>query len=110
MAKRKICRVGDVFEDEMKAFEVQGRRVLVVNTGGKWYAVSDTCSHAEASLAFGRLDAESRTVSCPLHGAVFDLETGAGLEEPGDEPIETYPVFVEQEEVYADLYWLDDGG
>jgi 3-phenylpropionate/trans-cinnamate dioxygenase ferredoxin subunit len=107
MAKRRICREHDVIEGGMRPYEVGGRRVLIANVGGTWYAVSDTCSHAEASLAFGRLDTEARTVSCPLHGAVFDLETGEGLEEPGVEPIETYRVTVEGGEVYAELYWLD---
>lgn len=103
MAKYKVCRVSDVYEGEMRAFEVNGRRLLIAKANGSWFAVSDQCSHAEASLAIGTLDAGKHTVSCPLHGAVFDLETGEGLEYPGTEPIETYPVTIEEEDVYVEL-------
>jgi nitrite reductase/ring-hydroxylating ferredoxin subunit len=103
MAKQKVCRVDDVFEGEMKSFEVAGRRILVVTVDGKWYATDDRCSHAEASLAMGELDADELTVTCSLHGAVFELETGEGIEYPAVDPIETYPVTIEDDEVYIDL-------
>jgi 3-phenylpropionate/trans-cinnamate dioxygenase ferredoxin subunit len=87
----------------MQAFEVDGRRLLIANANGSWFAVNDQCSHAEASLALGILDADKHTVSCPLHGAVFDLESGEGLEYPGTDPIETYPVTVDEDQVYVEL-------
>ena len=32
---------------------------------------------------------------CPRHGSAFDLETGTPLSLPAYEPVETYPVVVE---------------
>jgi nitrite reductase/ring-hydroxylating ferredoxin subunit len=101
MGKHRVCHVGDVYEGEMKAFNVEGRRVLVANVGGDWYAVEDTCTHADASLALGTLDVEECTVSCPLHGGVFELATGEGVEYPVVDPVETYAVTIEEEEVYV---------
>jgi nitrite reductase/ring-hydroxylating ferredoxin subunit len=103
MARRKICRVDDVVEGGMKSFDVDDRRILVVTVDGKWYATDDRCSHAEASLAMGDLDPDELTVTCPLHGAVFELETGEGIEYPAVDPVKTYPVTIEGEEVYIDL-------
>ena len=103
MARHRLCGVSDVFEGEMKSFDVGNRRILVVNSGGKWYALDDVCSHAEASLAMGELDAEGRTVCCPLHGGVFELETGEGIEYPAVDPIETFPVTIEDDEVFVDV-------
>jgi 3-phenylpropionate/trans-cinnamate dioxygenase ferredoxin subunit len=105
MTKRKICHGGDVYEGTMKAFDVNGLRVLVANVDGKWYAVSDNCSHAGASLAVGELDAENCTVACLLHGAVFELTSGKSLEYPHTDakPIATYPVSVEGDVVYIEL-------
>jgi nitrite reductase/ring-hydroxylating ferredoxin subunit len=101
--KYRVCHVSDVYEGEMKAFDVKNRRVLMAHIGDKWYSVDDTCTHADASLALGTLDAEECTISCPLHGGVFDLETGEGIEYPAVDPIETHPVTVEEDEVYVDL-------
>lgn len=105
MTKCKICRAGDVYEGTMKAFDANGLRVLVANVDGKWYAVSDNCSHAGASLAVGDLDAENCTVSCLLHGAVFDLTSGESMEYPltDAKPIATYSLSVEGDDVYIEL-------
>jgi len=103
MARHRVCNVADVYEGEMKSFDVGKRRVLVAHVDGKWYAVDDVCTHAEASLAMGELDAEEATVSCPLHGGVFELKTGEGIEYPAVEPIETFGVALQDEEVFVDF-------
>lgn len=103
MTRHRLCGVDDLTDGEMKSFDVRNRRILVVNVNGKWYAVDDVCSHAEASLAMGELDADELTVCCPLHGAVFELETGEGIEYPAVDPIDTYAVTVEDGEIFVDL-------
>lgn len=54
--------------------------VAVFNDGGRYYALDDTCPHAEASLSEGWI--EDGLVECPLHQALFDLATGAVLSPP----------------------------
>lgn len=103
MARHKVCCVNDVIEGEMGSFDVNSRRILVVNIGDKWCAVDDTCSHAEASLAMGELNADECTVCCPLHGGVFELETGEGIEYPAVDPIDTFPVTIEDDKVFVDV-------
>ena len=49
--------------------------VLVINLGGEFFAVENRCSHAESKLEGGRL--RMGRISCPLHGAMFDVKTGA---------------------------------
>ena len=58
----------------MRKFEAGGRDVLVGNAGGKRFAIDDTCTHAGASLAEGRMDGGS--VVCGWHGARFGCATG----------------------------------
>ena len=41
---------------------------------GEVYAIDDTCTHQDASLADGWL--EGCLVECPLHASSFDLRTG----------------------------------
>ncbi len=49
--------------------------VLVTLVDGAPSAIEDACNHAGASLSEGVR--EGRCVSCPMHGYVFDLKTGA---------------------------------
>jgi 3-phenylpropionate/trans-cinnamate dioxygenase ferredoxin subunit len=51
--------------------------ILIVNLGGAFHALENRCSHAASPLAGGRI--KMGRISCPLHGAIFDLRTGAPL-------------------------------
>ena len=98
--KVRVCGVGDVPENDMAPFDVEGMPVLVACIKGKHYAIADTCSHADASLAEGYLDTGALTVECPLHAAVFDLRSGEALEFPAETPVASFEVQVEGEDVY----------
>lgn len=80
-------------EGEMRVFDVRGVRIAVANVGGAFYAFDDTCPHLRCSLAGG--DLEETAVICPCHGSEFDVRSGAVLEGPAREPVETYRTRVE---------------
>jgi 3-phenylpropionate/trans-cinnamate dioxygenase ferredoxin subunit len=67
----------------------------VFNVGGTFYATQDKCTHREGPLSDGVL--EGSTVTCPYHGAQFDVSTGAVLCGPARDPLKTYRVIVEGE-------------
>ena len=69
-----IASVQDVPNGEMKHVEVNGIEILIANVGGNYYAVSDRCGHSNASLSRGNL--KGTVVTCPLHGAQFDVTSG----------------------------------
>ena len=70
-----------------------GRKVLVYNVSGEYYATDEQCTHRECSLAEGPLS--GKTVTCPCHLARFDVTTGEVLSPPATIPLPTYPVKVE---------------
>ena len=51
--------------------------VLVARVGTDYVAMEDACNHAGASLYEGSMIAG--TVACPLHGYMFSLKNGRGL-------------------------------
>ena len=85
----------------MKRIDVRGRRILLANVEGRFYAADDACTHEEASLSAGFLKGE--LVKCPLHGSRFNVRTGEALEEPAEENLKTYPVRLEGERILIDL-------
>jgi len=72
--------------------DVEGTQVAVFNVDGRFFAVDDTCSHAEASLSEGELDPEGCTIECPMHGSCFDLRTGEAISLPAYDPIRVHRV------------------
>lgn len=68
------ARVSEIGDRQMKNTEIDGKEIMIANVGGKFYAVSDRCGHSNASLSKGVLT--GNIVTCPLHGAKFDVTTG----------------------------------
>ncbi len=53
------------------------KEIMIANIDGKYYAISDRCGHSNASLSMGSLN--GKVVTCPLHGAQFDVTIGRKL-------------------------------
>ncbi len=88
-----VTAVRDLENRDLEAFDVKGRRIAIANAAGTLYAIDDTCTHLQCSLAQGEL--EGTVVTCPCHGSKFDVTTGALLRGPAQEPVRSYPVRVE---------------
>jgi len=76
----EIAKVNEISDGKMKHVEVDGKEVLIANIGGKFYAINDRCGHMNALLSMGNLT--GNTVTCPFHGAKFDVTNGKKLSEP----------------------------
>lgn len=87
-----VGRVDDLAPGEMIYVDVQNTAVCLINLAGTYYAVNDTCTHAEASLSDGTIDGD--LVECPLHGGCFEIRSGAPAAMPVVTPVETYRVRV----------------
>jgi 3-phenylpropionate/trans-cinnamate dioxygenase ferredoxin subunit len=77
-------------EGKPVAIDVDGTPVCVVKVADEVFAVADTCTHAEASLAEGEVTGSK--IECWLHGAEFDLKTGKALTPPATEALKTFIV------------------
>jgi 3-phenylpropionate/trans-cinnamate dioxygenase ferredoxin subunit len=94
-----LCRVDDIEPGTARRFDVDGHRIAVVRIADDFYAIGDTCTHAEYSLSEGEIDPEERTVECWKHGALFSLETGEALTLPATRPTPIYEVVIEGDQV-----------
>jgi 3-phenylpropionate/trans-cinnamate dioxygenase ferredoxin component len=82
--------------------ETQGVPIALFRTeDDEFFAIDDTCTHQDASLADGWL--EDCAVECPLHASRFDLRTGAVDAPPAKRPVRTHQVVVDDDTVYLSL-------
>jgi 3-phenylpropionate/trans-cinnamate dioxygenase ferredoxin subunit len=79
----------------------KGKRIAVFKADGAYYAINDTCSHADASLAEGELCGYE--IECMRHGARFDIRTGQNLSFPAVTPVRSYPVKLENAVIYVEV-------
>lgn len=76
-------------------------RISVACVNGELFAYQDSCSHDGGHMGACRL--EGWEVECPRHGARFDVRTGAVTRMPAVGALETYPVSIENGEVFAEI-------
>jgi 3-phenylpropionate/trans-cinnamate dioxygenase ferredoxin subunit len=90
-----VCREDELPDGELRTVEWKDVEIMVVNCGGDLLAIEDRCSHDDGPLAEGEVDPARCTVECPRHGSLFDLRSGKPLTLPAYEPVESFPVTIE---------------
>ena len=74
-----VLEVSQLEKNQMVKVIVEGKEVLLANVEGSYYAIANKCTHLGGSLAKGVLDGQ--IVTCPRHGAQFDVKTGLAVGE-----------------------------
>lgn len=91
MASVRVCEVDDLAPNQAARFVVEGVPIAVVkDSAGEIFAIGDTCTHGDISLAEGFVEGD--TLECWAHGSQFSLLTGKPLSLPAYEPVPVYQV------------------
>ena len=101
--KERLCAVDDVQDALPVRFDVGRHRICLVRLGDDFYAIGDTCSHADVSLSEGEVVAETKHIECWKHGSCFSLETGVPDVLPATRPVPVYRVSVEGGDVFVEV-------
>lgn len=102
MATYLVAAVNEIPEGSAKTVVVEGHKIVVVHADGQFYALDDTCSHADASLGEGEVDVDEMTIECPMHGSLFALESGKPRTLPAFEPVTTYTVVIQDDTLFVE--------
>lgn len=97
----KLSAEGEVSPGEIRQYTVEGRFVALCNVDGELHAFEDVCTHQFAHLSEGEFTGSE--VKCPLHGAKFDVTTGAAKSLPAVKPVPKHEVKVEDGYIYVAL-------
>jgi 3-phenylpropionate/trans-cinnamate dioxygenase ferredoxin subunit len=98
----RICSLSDLKPGKALRIKVGENAIALIRTpSGDVKALDDKCSHGEISLSEGFIDDE--TIECWAHGAKFSLETGKPLSLPAYEPVATYEVIVENDDIFLEI-------
>lgn len=77
MTFHPVCPAAELGEGQMITAEIDGRAIIICHGEDGFYALDDLCTHNGARLGGGKV--RKNSVSCPVHGARFDLATGVCL-------------------------------
>ncbi len=97
----KVAEKKDLLPGKAMAVTVGNKMIAVFNVGGEFYAIDNECSHASGPLCDGEL--EKKVVTCPWHGAQFDLTTGEALSAPAFDKLNTYKIHLSSDEISVEV-------
>ena len=101
MGRVLVGKASDIAPGKMVKVSADGKEILVVNFGGNYYAVDDTCTHSGASLSEGEL--QDSTIICGWHGAQFDCKSGKLSKFPAKiNDLTSYKIVLESDEVFVE--------
>jgi len=97
----KVAKTDDIPAGQAKLVEVNGNEIALFNVGGSYHAIDNTCTHVGGPLCEGEL--AGAEVTCPWHGAVFDVTSGQVLGPPAASNVMRYNVRVEDSDIEIEV-------
>jgi nitrite reductase/ring-hydroxylating ferredoxin subunit len=88
----KVATTDELEDQQARLVEVEGQKIALFRVGEAFHALSDTCTHRGGPLSEGTV--EGAEVTCPWHGARFDIKTGAVMGPRAGREVRSYPVRV----------------
>lgn len=89
----RVASVDEIASGGRLSILVDDIPALLIRLGDEYFAIEDVCSHDRQPLTNGPIGADC-SITCPRHGARFNLRTGAALCMPAIEGIATFEVQV----------------
>jgi nitrite reductase/ring-hydroxylating ferredoxin subunit len=88
----KVGKTSDIEPGQARLVEVKGKRIAVFNVDGQFFVLDNTCTHRGGPLAEGKISGHE--VTCPWHGATFDIRSGEVVGPPARQAVTRYSVRV----------------
>lgn len=96
-----VAEVSEIPDPGKLLVEVDDRLVVLIHAAGQFYAIDDVCTHDGGPLGEGDLDGFE--ITCPRHGARFDVRDGRALTLPATKPTVAHAVKTEGEQILVKL-------
>jgi len=97
----KVARTDEIPDGQAKLVEINGNEIAIFNVQGSFHAIENTSKHVGGPLCEGEI--EGTEVTCPWHGAVFDVTSGQVLGPPAAQDVNRYSVRVDGPDIEVEV-------
>ena len=98
----QVCAADDIEEEDVIRFDHGDRTFAVYRSpDDEYYATDGLCTHEKIHLVDGLV--MDNVIECPKHNGRFDYTDGSALGAPVYVNLQTYPVKVEDGQVFINI-------
>jgi 3-phenylpropionate/trans-cinnamate dioxygenase ferredoxin subunit len=97
----KVASASEIAPGQARLVNIKGKEIALFNIEGSFFALDNACTHEEGPLAEGEV--EGHEVTCPWHGAKFDIRTGAVLQDPAYDAVARHNVRVTGTDIEVEI-------
>ncbi len=101
MTKIRVAETEEIAPGTAKQVTVDGKKIALFNLNGGFYAIDDACTHRGGPLCEGSIEGDF--VTCPWHGATFNIKTGEADGPPAPTGVACYRVAVEGADIHIEI-------
>ena len=94
-----LAKADEIAPGGRKSVVVDEVPALLLRIGDEYFCIEDTCTHDGQAMTNGAV--HDHEITCPRHGARFDLRTGKALCMPATEPVQTFELDIREDGIYA---------
>ena len=88
-----VADTTDIKLGHSQSVHLDGIDILICHAEDGFFAVEDICTHSMIPLCGGKI--EGNYITCPMHGAVFDLTDGSVQSPPAFEDLRTFKLKID---------------
>lgn len=99
---QKVANLSELKDGTVKGVKIGDEQIALYRFGDEVLATSDICTHEECIIS-DNFYVEGEEVECTCHGSRFNIKSGENTVPPAAEPLKTYKVKIEGEEVLVEV-------
>src|SRR3990170_780961 len=98
MAFQKVVNLSELKDGEVKGVRVDGEDIALYRLRDAVFATGNICTHEQCVISENYM-IEDEEVECTCHGSHFNIKTGENTVPPAAEPLKTYKVKVDNDDI-----------
>ena len=87
--------------EDIIRFDHENKTYCVYKLEDGYYATDGLCTHETVHLEDGLVMDDE--IECPMHQGIFNIKSGAVIQDPPCDDLKTYEVKVEEEKIYINI-------
>ena len=96
-----VCDKIDIDFEDLKRFDHGDKTFCIYNIKDGFYATDGMYTHEDVHLEDGLVTDDE--IECPMHQGIFNIKTGAVIQDPPCDSLKTYDVKVDGEKIYIKI-------